>query len=306
MQFLVRTFTLFLCISSLSHALGQTQGPQVSSGKVDRYTNFASQFVPARNVDVWLPEHYAPEKKYAVVYMHDGQMLFDAAQTWNKQEWNIDSTVGSLIQRQEIQDCIVVGIWNIPERRKREYFPQDAMQFIDPLLMDSVRSVEWQNDMGQANAYLSFIVRELKPFIDNNYATYTDRKHTIIAGSSMGGLISLYAICNYPAIFGGAICMSTHWPGSLKVINDEIPEGLIKYFKKHLPNPKYHKIYFDYGTETLDKAYGPFQKEMNEVMRKKGYKKTSFLIKVFNGDDHSEHAWARRFHLPLTFMLGVK
>lgn len=295
--------TILICLTLQNQTLFAQQ-PQVSSGRVDRYMAFPSQFVAPRTIDVWLPANYSEDKVFAVLYMHDGQMLFDSTTTWNHQEWQVDEIMSGLLRDQEIRDCIVVGIWNNQAARRREYFPAKAVPYIDAAVIDSVSKLEWQGQSGLADAYLSFIVRELKPFIDRTYSTHSDRANTFIGGSSFGGLISLYAICEYPAIFGGAMCLSTHWPGSLQVKDPSISEGLLKYFKKHLPNPKYHKIYFDHGTTTLDQNYASSQKQMNALMRKRGYRSDHFKSLVFEGEDHSEKAWAKRLHTPLVFLLA--
>lgn len=292
-----------LLVMVVSSAGAQSIPVKVSAGKVDRIEQFPSQFVTPRTVDIWLPEGYSKNNKYAVLYMQDGQMLFDSTTTWNKQEWQLDEIMTRLQKGMFIKDCIVVGIWNNGEQRRREYFPQKATEYIDAAVIDSVNKAEWQGKGPNADNYLQFIVRELKPYIDRTYPTLSDRANTVIGGSSFGGLLSMYAICEYPAVFGGAMCISTHWPGSLAIKNDAIPEGIIKYFRKHLPNPKYHNIYFDYGTETLDKAYKPFQKEMDHFMRKKGYNRSSWMTKEFKGADHTEKSWAARLDIPLQFLL---
>ena len=112
----------------------------------------------------------------------------------------------------------------------------------------------------------------------------------------MGGLISLYAISEYPNIFGGAGCVSTHFP---------LGEGvMLGYMKKFLPNPKTHKIYFDYGTETLDATYEPFQKKADAIMKKKGYKQDkNWITRKFEGEEHSEKSWRKRVNIPLEFLL---
>src|SRR5664280_2077442 len=89
------------------------QIPVVSSGKIVHYDNFNSNFVAARNVDVWLPDGYSPGKRYAVLYMQDGQMLFDSTHTWNHQDWNVEKTLTRMSGQGKIKDCIVVGIWNL-------------------------------------------------------------------------------------------------------------------------------------------------------------------------------------------------
>ena len=114
------------------------------SGRIVRVENFSSKYVPSRNVDIWLPDNYTPTKKYAVLYMHDGQMLFDSSITWNKQEWGVDETVTKLIQQQKIRECIVVGIWNGGKSRHPEYFPQKPFESLSKenqkLVYDAYRS----------------------------------------------------------------------------------------------------------------------------------------------------------------------
>ena len=120
----------------------------------------------------------------------------------------------------------------------------------------------------------------------------------------MGGLISMYAICEYPKVFGGAACMSTHWPGIFSMEGNPIPDAFINYLKTKLPDPKKHKIYFDYGTATLDALYPPLQQKADEVMKEKGFTGKNWITKEFPGEDHSEKAWHKRLHIPLTFLLG--
>ena len=151
--------------------------------------------------------------------------------------------------------------------------------------------------------YLQFLVTEVKPFIDKTFSTKKDQKNTFVAGSSMGGLISMYAICEYPKVFGGAACLSTHWPGTFSSNNNPIPNAFVAYLKKKLPNPKDHKIYFDYGDQTLDAMYKPLQEKVDVVMKAKGFTNKNWETKFFPGENHSEVAWAKRLDIPLLFLL---
>ena len=155
----------------------------------------------------------------------------------------------------------------------------------------------------QSDKYLKFLVKELKPFIDQKFSTLSDAPNTFIAGSSMGGLISMYAICEYPQIFGGAACLSTHWIGIFTDQNNPIPRVFMNYLQKNLPNPRTHKIYFDYGTATLDSFYKPFQQEADAIMQRKGFDSLHWLTREFVGEDHSEKAWRKRLSIPLQFLL---
>jgi predicted alpha/beta superfamily hydrolase len=156
----------------------------------------------------------------------------------------------------------------------------------------------------QSDNYLKFLVKELKPFIDKKYATNETSAATFIAGSSMGGLISVYALCEYPKVFGGAACLSTHWTGIFKADNP-FPKAMQVYLKMYLPEAKNHKIYFDYGTETLDAMYEPFQLQVDSIMMSKTYsiKNNDWKTQKFEGENHSELAWSKRVKIPLEFLL---
>jgi len=295
----------FVLLLSTFWFSGAAQVPYVNSGTIRRLEKFPSKYVQPRNVDVWLPENYNPAKKYAVLYMHDGQMLFDSAITWNHQAWNVQATVTQLLKQNRIRNCIIVGIWNNGDYRHAEYFPQKALSY----LPDEIRDAVTNDDLKRkplADNYLLFLTRELKPFIDSNFSTYTDSANTFIAGSSMGGLISLYAICEYPGVFGGAICMSTHWVGSTNHQNYRaFSHAFCAYLADHLPDGKYHKIYFDHGDKTLDSLYWPYQMAIDKVMEAKDYSYANWMSLHFVGDDHSEKSWGPRLGGPLRFMLST-
>lgn len=285
------------------------QEVNVTSGKVQRFENFGSKLIDSRNVDVWLPDGYSNKEKYAVLYMNDGQALYDAESTWNKQAWEVDKIAGDLIANGKTQKFIVVGIWNNGKKRHAEYFPQKPYENLTQIQRDTI-TAQLQKAGRNAeifkpysNSYLQFLVTELKPFIDKNFSTKTDQKNTFIAGSSMGGLISMYAICEYPKIFGGAACLSTHWPGTFSTANNPIPDAFTNYLKSNLPDPKDHRIYFDYGDQTLDALYKPYQEKADEVMKSKGFTSKNWETKFFPGENHSEEAWAKRLSIPLLFLL---
>lgn len=281
---------LFIVCSSLLACNNQQKTKPLA---FESYPAFKSQYLPARDVRVMLPRNWDNEKSYPVIYMHDGQMLFDATVTWNKQEWGVDETIDSLIKTKMIRPVIVVAI-NNTSNRTLEYMPNKPQGLLKTIDGSDKHKGEIVSDQ-----YLKFLVEELKPFIDNEYNTLTDSEDTFILGSSMGGLISCYAISEYPDVFGGAICMSTHWPAYDGVFLD--------YVEANLPDPESHKIYFDYGTATLDSLYHPYQVKVDAMMQKRGYKQDqNWMTRRFEGAEHNENAWRERLHISIEFMLGKK
>lgn len=293
---------IIITISLFFALLGNAQVENIKE-----YPNFKSKYVDPRNVEIWLPPSYetAPNKKYPVLYMHDGQSLFQSGRSLSGDEWEVDEMMTKLIQENKIKEAIVVGIWNTP-KRFREYQPNKPFEHLTSENKSIRGSLDAEYNGGPlADDYLKFIVEELKPFVDSNFRTLKNKKNTFMMGSSMGGLISIYAETQYPEVFGAVACLSTHFPVSLKQNNPKIPALIINYLKFNLPNPKSNSIYFDYGTETLDAWYEPYQKQMDEVMKSKGYiQGKNWETRKFDGAEHTEIAWRKRLDIPLLFLLG--
>lgn len=296
---------IFLTLLLSSMATADPVPPKLGAGRIERLSNLPSKFVDARNVDVWLPNGYNADKRYAVLYMHDGQMLFDASTTWNKQAWNVQDTVQRLIDEHRIPDTIVVAIWNNGKYRHSEFFPQKYLpgmpealrkRFIDEALLGKP----------QSDAYLRFLVEELKPAIDAKYATRPEAAATFLMGSSMGGLISVYAMNEYPQVFGGAAGLSTHWIGAMKP-NAAAPLAAFNYLRANLADPATHRLYQDHGTTDLDGLYAPYQVMVDDIVRERGYADgQNFVTRVFDGTGHNEKAWAARLDIPLVFLMGKR
>jgi pimeloyl-ACP methyl ester carboxylesterase len=300
-------FLLLLLVPALSAA--QPAGP----GRLDHYRTFPSRFADPRNVTVWLPPGYDPKgAPYSVLYMHDGQNLFDPRTGYGGKEWGLDEAATKLVGEGRMRRTIVVGIWNTP-KRLREYVPAKAFDRLPTRYIKRVRGLYGGSPL--SDGYLRFIVRELKPFIDRSYNTAPGRNDTAIMGSSMGGLISLYALSEYPEVFGAAGCVSTHWPLLLppegEKLSDEdvdaVATAFESYLKSALPQPGRHRLYFDHGTETLDKHYAGYQARIDRLVAARGWTKDkNWMSRNFPGHEHNEDSWRARVHIPLNFLLPAK
>ncbi|MFC1895778.1 alpha/beta hydrolase [Thermodesulfobacteriota bacterium] len=274
---------------------GMVGAPREMRGTLKRYEHFPSRFVTPRHVDVWLPPgHDSSSTRYPVLYMHDGQNLFDPATSFTGVTWGIDEAMGTLGDAGTISLAIVVGIWNTVDRT-REYMPEKpCAEYV---------SAEQRNALAgfygtpMSDRYLRFVVEEAKAFVDAAYKTRTGRGFTFIMGSSMGALVSLYAVCRYPDVFGGAACLSTHWPAGQGM--------MVRYLKDSLPNFSTHKFYFDHGTENLDAQYETYQQEADAVFKEAGYvEERNWMSRKLPGHDHSETYWKQRAPDAWAFLLG--
>lgn len=295
---------LILGILLFSTIIGHSQElPKVVSGKIVRIEQLKSKFVSARNIDIWLPENYSKTSRYPVIYMHDGQMLFDSTLTWNHKEWKVDETLSSLIKNNEIKSCIVVGIWNNGSDRISEYLPNKIYNTINETTRKEFDKKYCNGKGAQGDNYLKFIVEELKPYIDSCFSILPQQEHTFLMGSSMGGLISMYGLAEYPNVFGGAACLSTAWLSMIEPKSD-FPLATFNYLNQYLPAPKTHKIYLDYGTGESDKEYFTTQNFIDIICKNKGYDSTNYTMKVFENEKHDEIAWSKRLSIPAKFLLS--
>jgi enterochelin esterase-like enzyme len=302
--------TVSLLLFAAPAAAEPLQPVHVSAGRIVDLGVLASKYADPRRVVVWLPPHYkARGPKYAVLYMHDGQNLFDKATAGYGMEWEVDEHLSKLIANRKVRPTIVVGIWNTP-KRLQEYVPSKAFNGLPAGYQEKVRALYGGDPL--SDGYLKFIVRELRPMIDRRFNVKTDRANTVIMGSSMGSLISLYAIDEYSQVFGGAAMMSTHWPLFMKsdgnsVSQDEyetVSSAFERYLRPSLPDPRTHRLYFDHGTETLDAIYAQYQSRVDAVVARRGYRRgVNWLTKSFPGQKHNEISWASRIDGPLQFLL---
>ena len=243
------------------------------TGTVQYYHNFEDHNLRyTRDVMVWLPPSYfkSPGKRYPVLYAHDGQNVF-APSSLYAGEWRMDETADSLMRIGKTEEYIIVAINNTKDR--------------------------WVEYSGtpEGMAYINFIVKNLKPFIDGHYRTKADKNNTAAIGSSMGGLISFYMAWLHPEVFGKVACLSSGFAYDDGHLIDKI----------NLSSKKISgaRIYLDCGDQGLDKYFLPDNNRMKDLLAKK-HPEIKLMYRIYPGDNHNEYAWAKRLVIPLTFLFG--
>ena len=292
---------LIFSLSIFSEELKTPSHNNANKGSIDKIYDFQSNYVDNRPIYVWLPPDFDPKKKHDLLIMHDGQNLFDGTKTWNGQEWELDEWASKLISENELSSFIIIGIHNSGKKRWSDYFPEKAYNFVT----DSNYLGGLKPELN-ADQYLKYIVEEVIPFIEEKYLKSSFDYKTIIGGSSMGGLISMYAVFEYANVFDGAICMSTHWPGAIVMENNPLPEAIFKYMRENIPLFNKKRFYFDYGDKGLDEHYPQYSKIIDSLFLNNGYSQKNYKNLFFKNHWHSEEYWAKRVQIPLKFMLNQK
>lgn len=247
---------------------------QTIRGKVEYHRQlFGEGLNHKRDIIVWLPPSYEKntKKHYSVLYMHDGQNIFDPTTAFTGYDWRVDEVADSLIKFKKMEEIIIVGIYNSPDRLP-EY-----------------------SDSPLGTAYINFVIDVVKSLVDSTYRTKPGREHTGIIGSSLGGLSSLLFAWKRPDIFGMAGCLSSSfWYDD---------EKTLKEIKEYSGTKKNIKIYLDCGGREKELVGG--YKRMVEILKAKGYKRGKDLEYTLDSKGtHSEYYWAKRVWRPLVFMYG--
>jgi predicted alpha/beta superfamily hydrolase len=227
-----------------------------------------------RTIRIYLPPGYETgRKRYRVLYMFDGQNLFDDATSYVG-EWGVDETLDALAKNEGIE-LIVVGIDHGNEKRATELSPWANPEIGPP----------------EGEAFMAFVVKNVKPYIDNTYRTKPGRSETAIMGSSLGGLMADYAVHQYPDIFGMAgIFSPSYW----------ISEDAFKHAAAH-PLPRGTRIYMVIGSKEGDKHVANLRR-MEAQLRSEG--KVQLYSTVREGAEHNEKFWRAELPAALRFLFG--
>ena len=253
------------------------------TGEFVLFPSFPSQFLRhKRDVVVLLPPGYRDphnqHKRYGVLYMHDGQNLFDPRTSFLGRDWQVDEVSRRLIKSGQMEPVIIVGIANTPDRNT-EYTP-----FVDP-----------KHQGGGGAWYGRFLTEELKPYVDERFRTLSDRDHTGIGGSSLGGLISIFLGLKHSTVFSRIMVVSP----SAWWADGEIIRRVSTLTKDEFPVKIWMDMGHDEGAEGLH-----FTRELAKELRRLFPNRSQFRYEEFPGANHSEEAWSRRIHLPLSYLFG--
>lgn len=289
-----------------------------AGGRFESYGAWPSRHVKPRHVDVWLPPGYdeSDAGSHAVLYMHDGQQLFDPVTATGGHPWAVGHHVTTQMLAGRMRPTIVVGVWST-ERRYAEYAPAPALRRL-PAPLYEVAVAGGGGRAGRpfealSEAYLHFLVDELKPVIDARYRTRRGAADTAVMGASMGALASLHALVARPDVFGAAGCLSTHWPLSINPALlrrggdprlQPIAEAGLGWLAEALPPAGHHRLYFDHGDRHLDALYAPCQRVVDELALGRGFRRGVDLQSLsFPRADHHERAWRARLGPALAWLL---
>ena len=271
---------------------------RADAGRFLEYEHVAATGLPEQRLTIWLPPGYDKgSKRYPVLYMHDGHNLFDPAKSNFNKVWAADKAMLAAIKTGRVAPHIIVGVWAPGKDRYRQYLPQSLYQAATGTPRAAMDAMTGGPVISEA--YLNWLSGPLKQWVDASFRTRPGRDDTAIIGSSMGGLMSCYAILERAQTYGRAGCVSTHWPAAdpraVGAANPELIALWDRWFATRLGQPDGRRIWMDHGTATLDAFYPPYQEAIDTRFAASGWQRgRDWESKVYPGAEHEENAWARR------------
>ncbi len=266
------------------------------AGRLIEYERVPAADIPDQRLTIWLPPAYdASDRRYPVLYMHDGHNLFDIEKSNFKKIWAADTAMLAAVASGKVEPHIIVGIWAPGRDRHRQYLPRSLYDMTSGNLRAQMDGMTAGGVISQA--YLAWIAGPLKSWVDASFRTRPGRDDTAIVGSSMGGLMSCYAFLEKPQVFGRAGCVSSHWPAvdPRAVDADQLKALWDGWFAARLGKPEGRRVWLDHGTATLDAFYAPYQQVVDARFAAEGWEKgRDWESKVYEGAEHEENAWAAR------------
>lgn len=252
----------------------------------------SQHLIDGRRVELFVPSEVRPTTP--ILLAHDGQNCFDGEHSISGHGWRLDEAAIAASQSTRRLTPIILAPWSAGSGRTMEYTPEDLVR-ANPELLERFRQMHGDQSEPRGNAYLRWCVEQLLPWASGRTGVDLARERTAVLGSSMGGLISLYAIARHPEVFESALCLSTHWLGG----GAEFTQTLVA----ELPKPGGHRLWFDYGDQGLDAAYAPLQAIADQELELRGWS-GRFVSRYYPNADHSEVDWANRADEVLAFWLG--
>lgn len=285
-------------------ACATVPAPVQSPARQIEWTGIGAPGLPAQQVTIWLPPGYdeAKARRYPVLYMWDGQNLFDPKKTHYGKAWLVDKVLAGMTAAGTAEPHIVVGIWAPPGKdRYRLYLPTPLYRQLDGASNAALKADmdEMAGGPVAGDAMLAWTTDVLKPRIDREFRTRRAAAETTIAGASMGGLMACYAIIARPDVFGRAGCVSGHFAlGSPDVAIKHQPvieKAWADYLAAQFGPPRGRRIWMDHGTVVLDGTYAPWQRALARNFETHGWREgRDYAARVYEGAEHDENFWHAR------------
>lgn len=282
--------------------------PSATGQRVD-YAGISAPGLPDQRLSLWLPPGYDPAARaYPVLYMQDGHNLFERETSVFGKIWRADHAMLAAMATGRVAPHIIVGIWAPGEDRWRQYLPHALYLAAEPLLRRLLDARAGGPVV--SHLYLDWLTGPLKSAIDRSFRTLPGPATTAIAGSSMGGLISLHAFVTRPDIFRCAACLSTHWPALLPPLTGTVADNIATLWQSWLAAdlgaPQGRRLWLDHGDQELDAFYAPYQTRIDRTLADLGWnQQTGLESHVFPGTTHDENAWAARLSRVFSTLLHL-